>query len=72
MAFSRGANPVLAGTRLSVEHILRLLSSGMTQDQLSAAHPGLVAEDVQAVLRYAAEALHNDVVVDVKLAAGAE
>ena len=65
-----GGKPVVEGTRLSVDHILGLLSRGMTQSEVATAHPVLAVEDVQAVLGYAAEALHNDVVIDVKLAAG--
>ena len=66
-----GGKPVVEGTRLSVEHILGLLSRGMTQAEVASFHPVLAVEDVQVVLRYAAEALHNDIVIDVKLAAGA-
>ncbi|MDA0745631.1 MAG: DUF433 domain-containing protein [bacterium] len=60
-----GGKPVVEGTRLSVEHILGLLSHGMTQKEVAEAHPELNVEDINAVLRYAAEALQNDVVIDV-------
>lgn len=66
-----GGKPVVEGTRLSVEHILGLLSQGMTQAEVAEAYPELTVEEVNAVLRYAAEALHNEVVIDVTSAAGA-
>ena len=66
-----GGKPVVEGTRLSVEHILRLLSQGMTQAEVADDYAELTVDEINAVLRYAAEALHNEVVIDVKSAAGA-
>jgi len=67
-----GGKPVVKGTRLSVEHILGLLSHGMTHEQILEAHPSLTVDDIKEVLRYAAEALHNDVVIDIASKKGAE
>jgi len=47
--------PVIAGTRITVEHILRELGGGMSVEELLAAYPQLTEEDVRAAQAYAAE-----------------
>ncbi|MDE0085935.1 MAG: DUF433 domain-containing protein [Candidatus Poribacteria bacterium] len=59
-----GGKPIVEGTRLSVEHILGLLASGMTNEEIIADYPILSEESIRAVLAYAARALKNDIVVD--------
>ncbi len=54
-----GGKPVVEGARLGVEHILALLSRGMTQAEVAAAYPVLTVEDVQAVLEYAVDLFHK-------------
>lgn len=54
--------PVVAGTRITVEHILEALAAGESIDQLLEAHPRLTREAVYAALAFAAEALRSDVV----------
>jgi len=49
--------PVIKGTRISVELILRKLSEGATVEELLDAYPHLSHEDIRAALAYAAEAL---------------
>ena len=49
--------PVIKGTRIPVELILRKLSEGATLEELLDAYPRLSREDIQATLAYAAEAL---------------
>lgn len=49
--------PVIKGTRIPVELILRKLSEGGTIEELLDAYPNLRREDIQAALAYAAEAL---------------
>jgi uncharacterized protein (DUF433 family) len=59
--------PVIKGTRLTVEHILRELSGGMTVADLLDAHPRLTFEDVRAALAYAAARLAEEqIFVDVE------
>ncbi|MXZ11135.1 MAG: DUF433 domain-containing protein [Gemmatimonadetes bacterium] len=65
-----GGKPVIEGTRLSVEHILGLLARNMSQREIVEAYPVLTVEDVNGVLEYAAKALQNDIVIDVKMASG--
>ena len=49
--------PVIKGTRIPVELILRKLSEGATLEELLDAYPHLSREDIRAALAYAAEAL---------------
>ncbi|HIC95479.1 TPA: DUF433 domain-containing protein [Candidatus Bipolaricaulota bacterium] len=49
--------PVIKGTRIPVELILRKLSEGATEEELLDAYPHLSREDIQAALAYAAKAL---------------
>jgi uncharacterized protein (DUF433 family) len=55
--------PVVRGTRIPVESILRKLSEGATEADLLDAHPRLTRDDIQAVLRYAADAVGHEVIV---------
>jgi uncharacterized protein (DUF433 family) len=52
--------PVLTGTRLTVESILRKLSHGATQDDLMSMYPHLSKTHISAVLEYAADVLANE------------
>ena len=46
--------PCIRGLRYPVEFILELLSSGMTTEEILADYDDLEAEDIQAVLLFAA------------------
>ena len=60
-----GGKPIVEGTRLSVEHILGLLASGMSNQEIIESYPMLNEESIRAVLTYAAKALRNEIVIDV-------
>ena len=60
-----GGKPIVEGTRLSVEHILGLLASGMSNQEIIESYPILSEESIRAVLAYAAKALRNEIVIDV-------
>ena len=47
--------PVIAGTRITVEHILEQLAGGRSIDQILDAHPHITAEDVRAAILFSAE-----------------
>jgi uncharacterized protein (DUF433 family) len=47
--------PVIQGTRIPVELLLRQLGEGATVEELLDAYPRLSREDVQAALTYAPE-----------------
>ena len=49
--------PVIKGTRIPIELILRKLSEGATLEELLDAYPHLSPRDIQAALAYAVEVL---------------
>lgn len=49
--------PTIAGTRITVEHILEELAAGASVEDLLEAHPRLTREAVQAALAYALDLL---------------
>ena len=51
--------PVIAGTRITVEHILEELAEGSSIEELLESHPRLTREAVQAALAYALEVLRS-------------
>lgn len=55
--------PVIRGTRLPVELILRKLSEGATETDLLDAYPRLTRADIQAALAYAADTLAHETIV---------
>ena len=52
--------PVVRGTRITVELVLRKLSEGATETDLLNAYPRLTQADIQAAMRYAADALAHE------------
>ncbi|HLD56275.1 MAG TPA: DUF433 domain-containing protein [Candidatus Omnitrophota bacterium] len=55
--------PVIKGTRITVELVLRKLSEGAAQADLLDAYPRLTREDIQAAIRYAADSLAHEEIV---------
>ena len=55
--------PVFKGTRLTVEHILRELGTGMSHDELFDNYPNLKPEHIQAALQYAADVVAMEQVI---------
>ena len=52
--------PVIRGTRMTVEQILRELSGGMNYDQIMEAHPRIKEEHIRAAIAFAADILANE------------
>jgi uncharacterized protein (DUF433 family) len=52
--------PVIRGTRVSVELLLRKLAEGATENDLLDAHPRLTRDDIRAAIRYAADAVGHE------------
>jgi len=50
-----GGKPCIRGYRLTVEHLLALLSEGVTRDEILAEWDFLEAEDIAAALRFASK-----------------
>jgi uncharacterized protein (DUF433 family) len=52
--------PVIRGTRVTVELILRKLGEGTTHQALLEAYPHLTEHDIQAAIIYAADTLAHE------------
>jgi len=63
--------PVIQGTRITVELLLRKLSEGASEADLLDAYLRLTREDIQAVLGYAADTLAHEETILVALSGSA-
>lgn len=54
--------PVVKGTRLSVDFILRLFGNGWSEEQILENYPQLKSESLKAVFAYAADVLSEETV----------
>ncbi len=52
--------PVIRGTRITVELLLRKLGEGATEGDLLEAYPQLAREDIHAAIAYAADTLAHE------------
>ena len=52
--------PVIRGTRITVELILRKLSEGAKEKDLLDAYPKLKSSDIKAAIKYAADTLAHE------------
>lgn len=52
--------PVIKGTRITVEQILRKRAVGMTSEQIIGEHPHLSVEDIHAAEAFAADYLADE------------
>ena len=52
--------PVIRGTRIPVELLLRKLSEGATERELLDAYPRLTREDIKAAIGYAADTVAHE------------
>jgi uncharacterized protein (DUF433 family) len=55
-----GGKPVIRGTRIPVEILLRKLGAGMTVGEIIADHPRLTADDIHAAQSFAADYLAGE------------
>ena len=55
--------PVIRGTRVPAELILRKLAEGASLEDLLDAYPRLTADDIRACLKYAADTIAHESVV---------
>lgn len=56
--------PVIKGTRIPVDLILRKLSEGADKEELLQAYPNITEKDIRAVLAYATKVLSFEEPVD--------
>ena len=55
--------PVIKGTRVPVELVLRKIAAGMTEQQIREHHPHLTVEDIRAAVAFAADHLAAEEIV---------
>jgi len=55
--------PVIKGTRIKVELILRKLAEGATEEVLLDAYPRLTREDIRAAIEYAADTIAHEQII---------
>ena len=56
--------PIIKGTRITVELILRKLSQGMTIEELLEGYPHLTRDDILAALSYTADVISKEEVIE--------
>ena len=56
--------PVIKGTRITIELILRKLSEGMIIEELLEAYPHLTKEDIFAALSYSADVIAQEELIE--------
>ena len=56
--------PVIKGTRITVELLIRKLAEGFTVNDVLDMYPHLTLEQVQAAFAYAADKIANDIIVE--------
>ncbi len=62
-----GGKPVIRGRRLAVEHVLGMLASGDTSQDILTAYDWLQAEDIMACLLYARRLVGHERIEPLKL-----
>ena len=55
--------PVIKGTRITVDLILRKLAAGLTTEQIIKDHPHLTIEDIRAAQEFAADYITEDEII---------
>jgi uncharacterized protein (DUF433 family) len=61
-----GGKPVVRGTRLAVDFVIGLFASGWTREHVLENYPSLTPDALKAVFAYAAEVLHEEVILPIR------
>lgn len=60
--------PIIKGTRIPVELILRLLAQGQTFDEILKGYPRLQRQDILAAIDYAHDTISREAVFELQIA----
>ena len=63
-----GGKPIIKGSRISVEFILELLASDVSEDEIIEDYPHITKDDIHACLRFAADSFKNDIYFELEMA----
>jgi uncharacterized protein (DUF433 family) len=55
--------PVIKGTRITVELVLKKLSEGASAEDIIKAHPNVTLNEIKAVLAYASDMVSNETLI---------
>jgi len=58
------AKPIIKGTRITVELVMRKLAGGHTVKNLLESYPNLSEEQILAVFTYAADMIANEIIIE--------
>ncbi len=58
-----GGKPVVRGTRIPVELVLRKLGAGLSSEEILADHPRLTSDDIRAAQAFAADYLADEALI---------
>lgn len=61
--------PVIKGTRIPVELIVRMVAQGIPEKEILKEYPNLKPEDIRAALTYAAQVLANEDIFPINIPA---
>jgi len=61
-----GGKPIIRGTRITVEFILELLASEVSEEEILQDYPHLTKEDIHACLRHAARSYKNEIYLEME------
>ena len=64
-----GGKPVVRGTRVPVELVVRMVAQGISEAEILREYPRLHPEDIRAALLYAAQVLSHEEVYPLSLPA---
>ncbi len=64
-----GGKPVIRGTRVPVEIILRMLAQRIPEDEILREYPRLTPEDIAAALLFAADTMADEELLPFRLSA---
>lgn len=54
--------PIIKGTRLSVDFILRLFAAGWSAEQVIESYPTITAEAIKAIFAFSAECMEKEAI----------
>lgn len=61
-----GGKPIIRGTRITVEFVLELLASDVSEEDILQDYPHLTKEDIHACLRHAANSYKNEIYMELE------
>ena len=59
--------PVIRGTRIPVELVLRKLSEGASESDLLSGYPRLTSEDIRAAIAFGADSVAHETILPVEV-----